>query len=73
AGSVYVLGDFNEWQKTEASRLSKLENGEWSGHFSLNKGKYRYKFLVDEEWVKDPQNSEAEVNSFGSIDSVLTV
>jgi len=38
AGSVYVLGDFNNWQKSEASRLSKLETGRWSGHVTLDRG-----------------------------------
>ena len=73
AGSVYVLGDFNSWQKTEASRLTKLENGQWSAHFTINKGKYRYKFLVDDKWLPDPKNPERESNVFGTYDSILTV
>ena len=73
AGSVYVLGDFNKWQKTEAARLTKLENGDWSAHFNLEKGKYRYKFLVDDNWIPDPRNSLAEANEFGTHDSILEV
>jgi len=73
AGSVYILGDFNGWQKSEANRLAKVENGAWSSHFTLNKGKYRYKFLVDNEWIRDPQNSHAETNIFGTVDSILTL
>ncbi len=74
AGTVYVLGDFNNWQKAETSRLSKLENGHWSGHFTLDKGrKYRYKFLVDDEWVRDPENPDAETNVFGTTDSILEI
>ena len=74
AGAVYVLGDFNNWQKAESNRLSKLENGYWSAHFSLDKGqKYRYKFLVDDEWVRDPENSDAETNVFGTTDSILKI
>lgn len=71
AGSVYVLGDFNDWKKTESNRLTKLESGDWSGHFNLERGKYRYKFLVDDEWTQDPNNPSAETNVFGSTDSVL--
>jgi len=71
AGSVFVLGDFNNWQKTESSRLSKLESGYWSAHFTLPKGRYRYKFLVDSKWVKDPKNPSAETNVFGTADSIL--
>ncbi len=73
AGAVYVLGDFNGWQKTEASRLTQLENGQWSAHFTLSKGKYRYKYLVDDKWTHDPANPQKEINTFGTIDSILKV
>ncbi|MBD3426230.1 MAG: AAA family ATPase [Candidatus Omnitrophica bacterium] len=73
AGNVYVLGDFNGWQKTEASRLSKLEDGRWSAHFNLAKGEYKYKFLVDGEWMSDPENSQMQTNIFGTADSILKI
>ena len=73
AGAVYVLGDFNDWQKTETNRLSKLETGHWSGHFNVKKGRHRYKFLVDDEWIRDPHNPQAETNIFGTVDSLLEV
>ncbi len=72
AGEVYVLGDFNGWQKAENNRLARLETGEWGGHFTLNKGQYRYKFLVDDTWVADPSNPACEKNIFGTADSILT-
>ncbi|MBD3379291.1 MAG: AAA family ATPase [Candidatus Omnitrophica bacterium] len=71
AGKVYVLGDFNGWEKTEANRLNKLENGTWSAHFNLKRGKYRYKFLVDDNWTYDPENPKREQNIFGTVDSVI--
>ena len=73
AGSVYILGDFNEWQKTEASRLTKMENGNWSAHVILEKGRYRYKYLIDDQWIHDSENPQKETNTFGSLDSVLIV
>jgi len=73
AGAVYVLGDFNGWKKCDANRLTKLESGAWAGHFNLKKGKYRYKYLVDDKWMPDPSNPETETNMFGSKDSVLTI
>jgi hypothetical protein len=39
----------------------------------LKKGKYRYKYLVDDRWVHDQKNPQKETNSFGSLDSVLMV
>ncbi|KJJ86065.1 chromosome partitioning protein ParA [Candidatus Omnitrophus magneticus] len=73
AGAVYVLGDFNGWKKTEAAKLAKDDDGSWRAHLSLKKGKYRYKYLVDETWVNDPINPEIEENAFGSVDSVVTI
>jgi len=73
AGAVYILGDFNNWQKSEVGRMTRLESGHWSGHVTLRKGKYRYKFLVDDEWIHDPENSKAESNTFGTHDSILKV
>lgn len=71
AGAVYVLGDFNGWKKTDVSRLTKLESGHWSAHYTLPRGQYRYKFLVDDKWMSDPANNYAEQNIFGTDDSVL--
>ena len=73
ARSVHLVGEFNGWQKSEANRLSKLENGLWSAHFSIDKGKYRYKYLVDDSWINDPHNPQVETNEFGTVDSVLHV
>lgn len=73
AGAVYILGEFNDWQKSESSRLTRMESGNWAGHLTLNRGKYRYKFLVDEEWINDPSNPSVEENVFGSVDSVLEI
>ncbi len=73
AGAVYVLGDFNNWQKSGASQLTKLENGAWSAHVTLKKGQYRYKFLVDDKWQHDPKNPEKDANVYGTIDSIVTV
>ncbi|MBF0216535.1 MAG: AAA family ATPase [Candidatus Omnitrophica bacterium] len=71
ASSVYVLGDFNGWKKTEVNKLTKFEDGKWGGHFSLPKGRHRYKFLVDGNWMHDDSNPVLESNIFGSIDSVI--
>jgi hypothetical protein len=73
ASSVYILGDFNDWKKTENNRLNKIENGSWSTHLMLEKGKYHYKFLVDDQWIHDPNNSQREANAFGSINSIMTI
>ncbi|MDP2928496.1 MAG: AAA family ATPase [Candidatus Omnitrophota bacterium] len=70
AKEVYIVGDFNQWKINEASRLAKSEDGSWQTKFALTPGKYRYKFVVDGEWLIDSQNAEKEQNPFGTYDSV---
>ncbi|MBU0571627.1 MAG: AAA family ATPase [Candidatus Omnitrophica bacterium] len=73
ADQVYVLGDFNGWKKTETNRLMQYDDGKWSIHLNLKKGKYRYKYMVDGQWMHDPDNVEVEANIFGSIDSIISI
>ncbi len=73
AGDVYILGDFNGWKKSEASRLGKMDDGNWAAHFTLERGRYRYKYMVDDTWMIDPINPEREENIFGSLDSIIAV
>jgi len=70
AKEVHIVGDFNHWKIDEASRLAKLDDGSWQKKLTLIPGKYRYKFVVDGEWLLDTQNTEKERNPFGTYDSV---
>ena len=70
AKDVYIVGDFNHWKINDASRLSRLENGRWEKALTLSPGKYRYKFVVDGEWVLDSLNQDKEQNPYGTYDSV---
>jgi len=73
ANQVYVLGDFNGWRRSESNCLSKAADGRWSAHFNLRKGRYRYKYMVDDKWMPDPDNPATETNIFGSQDSIISV
>ncbi|MCX5716071.1 MAG: AAA family ATPase [Candidatus Omnitrophica bacterium] len=73
AKDVYVVGDFNNWTVGESNRLVSKENGQWEAPFELQPGRYRYKFVVDGQWVQDPQNSQTEPNPFSGVDSILTI
>lgn len=70
AKEVYIVGDFNHWKINDESRLVRLNDGSWEKRFTLSPGKYRYKFVVDGEWVLDTRNEEKEQNPFGTYDSV---
>ncbi|MDD5449247.1 MAG: AAA family ATPase [Candidatus Omnitrophica bacterium] len=73
AKEVYIVGDFNNWSVLAPYKLNRLENGRWQKNVDLKPGKYRYKFVVDGQWVHDPFNKNTETNPFGGIDSVLTI
>jgi chromosome partitioning protein len=71
AKEVYIVGDFNHWKINDESRLSRAEGGRWTKNMALSSGRYRYKFVVDGEWVLDAANSEKEPNPFGTFDSII--
>ena len=50
ATAIYLIGDFNNWCKSENYRLSSLGNGNWEGIFPLDAMQHGqlYKLLV--EW-----------------------
>lgn len=73
AKEIYVVGDFNNWAVDESSRLTARKNGTWEKRLELKPGSYRYKFVVDGQWLQDPQSSRSEPNPFGGVDSVLTI
>ncbi len=73
AEQVCVCGDFNGWQPDSLRQTGDAENCLWEKRVPLQPGRYEYKFLVDGEWVQDPQASENVPNAFGSLNSVVKV
>jgi len=73
AKDIYVAGDFNDWKINDESRLARGENGYWEKRLRLPHGRYRYKFIVDGEWMVDSKNQAREINAFGSFDSVMEI
>jgi len=71
---VYIVGDFNDWKLNEENRLlPTIKEGTWEKRLTLKPGRYKYKYVIDGRWVKDPDNPNTEINPFGSHDSVLTI
>lgn len=73
ARSVAVAGDFNEWVAVQENRMISNENGLWSQTIRLQPGKYRYKFVVDGQWIIDPNNPSTELDEAGNINSLLVI
>ena len=72
AAKVFLVGDFNDW-KADAKRMVKMKDGSFRARLHLAPGRYEYKFLVDGEWMSDPQAPEEAVNSYGTVNSVAVV
>jgi len=72
AKSVAVAGSFNAW-KPETTPLQPSGNGRWTGSLKVNPGRYEYLFVVDGQWLPDPNAKEAVQNPYGGCNSVLVV
>jgi hypothetical protein len=70
ASTVELAGDFNDWQP---KRMRKLKTGEYYKDVKLLPGTHEYKFLVDGEWVADPDHDHRTVNEFHTHNSVAEV
>lgn len=60
AEAVYLAGNFNNWNPAEL--VMKKRKGEWIMPYVLGPGVYEYKFVVDGEWITDP-NEKLTVGS----------
>ncbi|NRA92879.1 MAG: hypothetical protein HRU26_09400 [Psychroserpens sp.] len=72
AKSVILAGSFNDWNETELE-MTKSENGYWKVRLPLAAGKHHYKFIVDGNWILDPDNTVKEYDGYGNINSVQMV
>lgn len=72
AKEVHLCGDFNDWRKDEETLMTK-NNGSWIKRLVLKPGQYHYRFIVDGEWITDPNNPSCERNPYGEFDSLLSL
>ena len=72
AKHVCVAGSFNGWTP-EKSPLVPAGNGRWVGDLAVKPGRHEYLFVVDGQWVPDPNAKETVQNPFGGKNSVLLV
>ncbi|MFA5093342.1 MAG: AAA family ATPase [Candidatus Omnitrophota bacterium] len=72
AKEVYIAGEFNNWKLDDNSRMER-SNGCWTKRLSLDKGKYRYRFVIDGTWSEDPVNPLKQMNPYGAMDSLIEI
>jgi 1,4-alpha-glucan branching enzyme len=71
--SVYLVGDFNDWDQT-ATPMKRLKKGSYKTSLNLDPGQeYRFRYLVNgEQWCNDWHADAYIPNDFG-IDNCVVV
>lgn len=74
AGTVSVVGDFNDWSPHATPMHQSSNGGVWSVALPLSVGRHLYAFVVNgSEWIADPQAPIAPDDGFGHANSVVLV
>ncbi len=73
AQAVSIAGDFNDWQPGGTPMVRQGENGHFRAVLPLDRGRYRYRLVVDGRWTRDPCNEQTELNEFGEVNSVVEI
>lgn len=66
---VAIAGDFNNWNQSQF--LFSKEGSEWVCRVNLPAGSYQYKFIVDGNWLTDPNNPKIVYDERGNENSLL--
>ena len=71
AKKVAIAGSFNGWspKKTPMKQIGDV----WQAKLELPRGRYEYRFVVDGNWVSDPNAKESVANPFGGSNSVVSL
>lgn len=70
---VRIAGDHNQWSVNTTPMRFNPELGLHEARLRLPPGRYRYRLVVDGQWITDPYNPLNEPNPFGGRDSILIV
>ncbi|WP_299625314.1 glycogen-binding domain-containing protein [uncultured Tenacibaculum sp.] len=71
AKKVIVAGSFNKWDE-QLFQMKKTDNG-WELRLQLKPNIYEYRFIVDGNWIEDPENSKKVPNEFGEYNSLIDI
>jgi chromosome partitioning protein len=71
AARVQLAGEFNAW--TPEGTEMEVDGRVWKKTLRLAPGRYRYRYVIDGAWQKDPQNAVVEPSPYGGQDSVLVL
>jgi 1,4-alpha-glucan branching enzyme len=69
ARRAFLAGDFTDWEPMPMQK----RKGTFGVTLPLDAGTYQYKFLIDEQWMTDPDHDEVAVSPLGTVNSVAVV
>ena len=72
ATSVMLVGDFNGWN-ARSHPMDAAGKGGWETTIPLDRGIWRYAFVVDGEWIRPPGAPRYEEDGFGGTNGVVEV
>jgi 1,4-alpha-glucan branching enzyme len=70
---VCLAGSFNNWDAQRHKMKDTRSNGKYTITLMLPKGEYEYKYVINGNWVVDPECQDWVRNSFGTLNSVKKV
>ncbi len=73
AKQVAIAGDFNGWDPNTTPLKRDETLGVWQACVPVPPGRYRYRLVIDGQWVQDPYNSYVESNPFGELNNIVVV
>ncbi|MDY7395333.1 hypothetical protein UMM65_08775 [Aureibaculum sp. 2210JD6-5] len=71
AEKAILSGTFNRWDEHNLE-MEKTKGG-WKISLNLKPDTYQYKFIVDGNWMEDPNNAHKEYNEHHTFNSILTI
>jgi len=71
AKKVFLAGSFNNWNPKELAMI-KTSTG-WELPLFLSEGSHTYKFIVDNNWILDPENKISRPDGRGNINSFIGI
>jgi len=71
--SVALAGTFNDWNANKHPMQDEDGDGIWEITILLTPDRYLYKFVVDGNWITDPNATETEPDGQGGLNGILTV
>jgi len=71
--NVQIAGDFTSWNPETLDLWTSNGKQLWRKVFFIKPGLYAYKYLINGQWLADPNNCKTVSDSFGGANSLIEV